>query len=77
MTQNQAIEEAKKIAASIPATTANPSISIRVADRDSLDSSSWIVTFKQEEYEEMDDRGFWMDLVRGEFESVMQQENRS
>jgi hypothetical protein len=70
MTQGQAIEEAKKIVASIPATKDNGSIDIRVSDRDSSNPPFWIVTFKQEEYSEMDDRGFWMDLIKWEIESV-------
>lgn len=73
MTRDQAIEDAWKIAASIPPTKDNPNISIRVADKASSDLSSWIVTFKQEEYAEMDDRGFWMDLIKWEFESVIEQ----
>lgn len=70
MTQQQAIEEAKKIAASIPLRKDNPAISITVPDKDPAAPVHWIVTFKQEEYSEMDDRGFWMDLVKWEFESV-------
>jgi hypothetical protein len=72
MTQEQAIEEAKKIVASIPATKDNPKIAIRVLDKDSSNSSFWVVTFRQEEYSEMDDRGFWMDLIKWEFEGVIE-----
>ncbi|MCF0052655.1 hypothetical protein LXM25_21465 [Dyadobacter sp. LJ53] len=68
MTQDQAIEEAKKIVALIPATKDNLHLNIAVPDKDSQDSSYWTITFKQEEFSEMDDRGFWMDLIRWEFE---------
>nr|WP_295934593.1 hypothetical protein [uncultured Dyadobacter sp.] len=70
MTQEQAVEEAKQIVASIPATKDKPEVSIRVPDQDSTGSLFWIVTFKQEEYSEMDDRGFWMDLIKWEFENA-------
>ncbi|MCF0063228.1 hypothetical protein MUK70_10380 [Dyadobacter chenwenxiniae] len=73
MTQDQAIEEAKKIVASMPATTDNLHLNIVVPDKDSQDSSYWTITFKQEEFSEMDDRGFWMDLIRWEFESAQSQ----
>lgn len=70
MTQEQAVEEAKKFVASISATKGQSEISIRVPDRDSAESSLWVVTFKQEKYSEMDDRGFWMDLIKWEFENI-------
>ncbi len=73
MTKDQAIEEAKKIAALIPVTKDNPTISITVPDESSPIQSVWIATFKQEAYSEMDDRGFWMDLIRWEFESIVGQ----
>lgn len=70
MTQDQAIEEAKKIAASIPATEDNPRITVLIADGGYPSTPYWSVTFKQEEHSEMDDRGFWMDTIIWEFESI-------
>lgn len=73
MTKDQAIEEAKKIAGSTPVTKDNPIITIPIHDKDSSNPASWMVTFKQEAYSEMDDRGFWMDLVKWEFEGIVEQ----
>lgn len=73
MTKDQAIEQAKKIAGSIPATEDNPIINIPIPNKDSSNPASWMVTFKQEAYSEMDDRGFWMDLIKWEFESITEQ----
>lgn len=71
MTQKEAIEEAKKIAASIPATKDNPDITVRIPDENSPTSSFWTVRFRQEEYAEMDDRGYWMEGIRWELESFI------
>lgn len=70
MTQEQATEEARKIVAATPATKDNAHLGIRVSDKDSSGPFFWLVTFKQEEYSEMDDRGFWMDLIKWEFENI-------
>jgi hypothetical protein len=73
MTKDQAIEEAKKIAALIPVTKDSSTINVTVPNEHSPVPSVWIATFKQEAYSKMDDRGFWMDFIRWEFENIVGQ----